>query len=337
MQKAKTKIIGIIVTAVMVITMIPAVSMIVSAAETVSIADLSAYTSQSNVSSSSEGRVQWDGAYGYAMYDITVEGGEYEWSAGYQGNSGAYFKITFDYATTKDVVLDTNLGDASWDETHYVSGKITLSEGAHTVRLAGQDYAKFVSLTLTRLDDESSVVEPESSVVVPEDSSVVEPESSVVVPEESSVVEPESSVVVPDESSVVEPESSVVVPDDSSEIELPGVELDDPTNVKYQLADNATKIRFVWIVSEADVEAAMTGSTKITAFSDLDSDPTIATTSITTAYRSIYASGEVISAPEGQVYIISPVTEGLTDSSGIRCVFSLDSVKSKYCRTYEAF
>ena len=307
MQKAKTKIIGIIVTAVMVITMIPAVSMIVSAAETVSIADLSAYTSQSNVSSSSEGRVQWDGAYGYAMYDITVEGGEYEWSAGYQGNSGAYFKITFDYATTKDVVLDTNLGDASWDETHYVSGKITLSEGAHTVRLAGQDYAKFVSLTLTRLDDESSVVEPESSVVVPE------------------------------ESSVVEPESSVVVPDDSSEIELPGVELDDPTNVKYQLADNATKIRFVWIVSEADVEAAMTGSTKITAFSDLDSDPTIATTSITTAYRSIYASGEVISAPEGQVYIISPVTEGLTDSSGIRCVFSLDSVKSKYCRTYEAF
>ena len=322
MQKAKTKIIGIIVTAVMVITMIPAVSMIVSAAETVSIADLSAYTSQSNVSSSSEGRVQWDGAYGYAMYDITVEGGEYEWSAGYQGNSGAYFKITFDYATTKDVVLDTNLGDASWDETHYVSGKITLSEGAHTVRLAGQDYAKFVSLTLTRLDDESSVVEPESSVVVPE---------------ESSVVEPESSVVVPDESSVVEPESSVVVPDDSSEIELPGVELDDPTNVKYQLADNATKIRFVWIVSEADVEAAMTGSTKITAFSDLDSDPTIATTSITTAYRSIYASGEVISAPEGQVYIISPVTEGLTDSSGIRCVFSLDSVKSKYCRTYEAF
>ena len=322
MQKAKTKIIGIIVTAVMVITMIPAVSMIVSAAETVSIADLSAYTSQSNVSSSSEGRVQWDGAYGYAMYDITVEGGEYEWSAGYQGNSGAYFKITFDYATTKDVVLDTNLGDASWDETHYVSGKITLSEGAHTVRLAGQDYAKFVSLTLTRLDDESSVVEPESSVVVPE---------------ESSVVEPESSVVVPEESSVVEPESSVVVPDDSSEIELPGVELDDPTNVKYQLADNATKIRFVWIVSEADVEAAMTGSTKITAFSDLDSDPTIATTSITTAYRSIYASGEVISAPEGQVYIISPVTEGLTDSSGIRCVFSLDSVKSKYCRTYEAF
>ena len=307
MQKAKTKIIGIIVTAVMVITMIPAVSMIVSAAETVSIADLSAYTSQSNVSSSSEGRVQWDGAYGYAMYDITVEGGEYEWSAGYQGNSGAYFKITFDYATTKDVVLDTNLGDASWDETHYVSGKITLSEGAHTVRLAGQDYAKFVSLTLTRLDDESSVVEPESSVVVPE------------------------------ESSVVEPESSVVVPDDSSEIELPGVELDDPTNVKYQLADNATKIRFVWIVSEADVEAAMTGSTKITAFSDLDSDPTIATTSITTAYRSIYASGEVISAPEGQVYIISPVTEGLTDSSGIRCVFSLDSVKSKYCRTYESF
>ena len=322
MQKAKTKIIGIIVTAVMVITMIPAVSMIVSAAETVSIADLSAYTSQSNVSSSSEGRVQWDGAYGYAMYDITVEGGEYEWSAGYQGNSGAYFKITFDYATTKDVVLDTNLGDASWDETHYVSGKITLSEGAHTVRLAGQDYAKFVSLTLTRLDDESSVVEPESSVVVPE---------------ESSVVEPESSVVVPEESSVVEPESSVVVPDDSSEIELPGVELDDPTNVKYQLADNATKIRFVWIVSEADVEAAMTGSTKITAFSDLDSDPTIATTSITTAYRSIYASGEVISAPEGQVYIISPVTEGLTDSSGIRCVFSLDSVKSKYCRTYEEF
>ena len=322
MQKAKTKIIGIIVTAVMVITMIPAVSMIVSAAETVSIADLSAYTSQSNVSSSSEGRVQWDGAYGYAMYDITVEGGEYEWSAGYQGNSGAYFKITFDYATTKDVVLDTNLDDASWDETHYVSGKITLSEGAHTVRLAGQDYAKFVSLTLTRLDDESSVVEPESSVVVPE---------------ESSVVEPESSVVVPEESSVVEPESSVVVPDDSSEIELPGVELDDPTNVKYQLADNATKIRFVWIVSEADVEAAMTGSTKITAFSDLDSDPTIATTSITTAYRSIYASGEVISAPEGQVYIISPVTEGLTDSSGIRCVFSLDSVKSKYCRTYEAF
>ena len=307
MQKAKTKIIGIIVTAVMVITMIPAVSMIVSAAETVSIADLSAYTSQSNVSSSSEGRVQWDGAYGYAMYDITVEGGEYEWSAGYQGNSGAYFKITFDYATTKDVVLDPNLDDASWDETHYVSGKITLSEGAHTVRLAGQDYAKFVSLTLTRLDDESSVVEPESSVVVPE------------------------------ESSVVEPESSVVVPDDSSEIELPGVELDDPTNVKYQLADNATKIRFVWIVSEADVEAAMTGSTKITAFSDLDSDPTIATTSITTAYRSIYASGEVISAPEGQVYIISPVTEGLTDSSGIRCVFSLDSVKSKYCRTYEAF
>ena len=297
MQKAKTKIIGIIVTAVMVITMIPAVSMIVSAAETVSIADLSAYTSQSNVSSSSEGRVQWDGAYGYAMYDITVEGGEYEWSAGYQGNSGAYFKITFDYATTKDVVLDTNLGDASWDETHYVSGKITLSEGAHTVRLAGQDYAKFVSLTLTRLDDESSVVEPESSVVVPE------------------------------ESSVVEPESSVVVPDDSSEIELPGVELDDPTNVKYQLADNATKIRFVWIVSEADVEAAMTGSTKITAFSDLDSDPTIATTSITTAYRSIYASGEVISAPEGQVYIISPVTEGLTDSSGIRCVFLIDSVK----------
>ena len=307
MQKAKTKIIGIIVTAVMVITMIPAVSMIVSAAETVSIADLSAYTSQSNVSSSSEGRVQWDGAYGYAMYDITVEGGEYEWSAGYQGNSGAYFKITFDYATTKDVVLDTNLDDASWDETHYVSGKITLSEGAHTVRLAGQDYAKFVSLTLTRLDDESSVVEPESSVVVPE------------------------------ESSVVEPESSVVVPDDSSEIELPGVELGGRSNVKYQLADNATKIRFVWIVSEADVEAAMTGSTKITAFSDLDSDPTIATTSITTAYRSIYASGEVISAPEGQVYIISPVTEGLTDSSGIRCVFSLDSVKSKYCRTYEAF
>ena len=306
MQKAKTKIIGIIVTAVMVITMIPAVSMIVSAAETVSIADLSAYTSQSNVSSSSEGRVQWDGAYGYAMYDITVEGGEYEWSAGYQGNSGAYFKITFDYATTKDVVLDTNLGDASWDETHYVSGKITLSEGAHTVRLAGQDYAKFVSLTLTRLDDESSVVEPESSVVVPEESSVVEPESS-------------------------------KVDDESSEIELPPVELDDPTNVKYQLADNATKIRFVWIVSEADVEAAMTGSTKITAFSDLDSDPTIATTSITTAYRSIYASGEVISAPEGQVYIISPVTEGLTDSSGIRCVFSLDSVKSKYCRTYEAF
>ena len=152
---------------------------------------------------------------------------------------------------------------------------------------------------------------------------------------DSSVVEPESSVVEP-ESSVVEPESSIVE-DESSEIELPPVELDDPTNVKYQLADNASKVRFIWFVNEADVEAATGGSAKLTVFPDLDSDPIITTTPITTAYRSVYAAGTVVTAPAGKVIVISPITHSLTETSGVRCVFSLDSLSSTYCRTYEAF
>lgn len=122
------------------------------------------------------------------------------------------------------------------------------------------------------------------------------------------------------------------------EIEIGEDYIIDPKVVRFQLRDNADIIRYVWIVKESSVLKAKSGNSEVGVldYYDDDMDPIITTEPITTAYKSIYAGGKKVDAPEGNVFIISQEASGLSqDGWGSRGVFYLDSeYPPRYCNIY---
>ena len=118
------------------------------------------------------------------------------------------------------------------------------------------------------------------------------------------------------------------------EIELPPI-VDNQDVVKYQLAGSATKIRFIWIVSEETLEAANSGTCRLltspTPEADWDFDQT---NSITKAYHSIYADGVKTTAPTGYVFVVSDAIMGLTSTTMAAAYFTLDNMTDQVFRVY---
>ena len=102
----------------------------------------------------------------------------------------------------------------------------------------------------------------------------------------------------------------------------------DSENVKYQISKDNSQIRFLWIVDKATLEEATEGSCRLTSStsSELDYDNT---TEITSAYRSVYANGVLVKAPEGKVFVISPTISGLSDTTKVSAYFKLDNTETE--------
>ena len=125
-------------------------------------------------------------------------------------------------------------------------------------------------------------------------------ESSEVVEESSEVVEVSS---VADSSSKAKSELEIVAPSQSK-------------YVKYQLKDNGHTVRFVWIVDAEAVATATYGRACAGMAPDEWSDAERVLEDITKAYRTIYAGGTTVTAPEGYVYVISPTIENVDVDAG---------------------
>lgn len=98
-------------------------------------------------------------------------------------------------------------------------------------------------------------------------------------------------------------------------------------NVKYQLS-GSEKLRFIYIADIEDLENAETARVNISGLTGDFSDDY----SITQAYKSIYANGELVEAPEGKCFVISP-TIYLTGYDKIKAQYFLDDV-DKGVRVY---
>ena len=102
------------------------------------------------------------------------------------------------------------------------------------------------------------------------------------------------------------------------------VATEESSDVKYQVTTDSAKLRFVWEADEAAVAAASTGSVSVAG----------SETTITKAYRAIYANGAVKTASEGKVFIVSPTIDLSSAASSVNCVFTVDSLTAS--RTYTA-
>ena len=99
--------------------------------------------------------------------------------------------------------------------------------------------------------------------------------------------------------------------------------------VYHQAKLDKTAVRFVAEVSEADVDAAEEGKYVLTV-----NGATEAEVEVFTAYRSIYANGKLITAPEGKCYVITSAYEGLEDAENVEIAFALDIYDDALTREY---
>ncbi|MGN0602122.1 MAG: hypothetical protein ACI4I7_05370, partial [Oscillospiraceae bacterium] len=127
------------------------------------------------------------------------------------------------------------------------------------------------------------------------------------------------------------------LPDSSSEAEIGTGDIIDLNIVKYQTKDEGKTVRFIYIANESAVEAANSGNVQLLVCPTIDDEPIESNTAVTTAYRSIYAGGQLITAPEGKVFILSPEVGNLSADlgSGVAAKFTLDSIPQRYARVYE--
>lgn len=99
-------------------------------------------------------------------------------------------------------------------------------------------------------------------------------------------------------------------------------------NVYYQYKDNNSAIRFVAEVSVKDVTTAQSGKYEVTLNGE-----TVRIWDITKAFRSIYAGGELITASEGNCFVISNILTGYEVGDEISVDFSLDNYDKGISRT----
>ena len=126
--------------------------------------------------------------------------------------------------------------------------------------------------------------------------------------------------------------------DSSSEIENINNYVVDTSVVKYQLKNNGDTIRFVMIADENDVLAAKTAEAEVRIIDTNapDSDPLIFKTNITSTYRSIYAGGKKVTAPDGKLFLISSEVSGVSQS-GYKSIgiFGFDTISTRYAGVYQ--
>ena len=112
----------------------------------------------------------------------------------------------------------------------------------------------------------------------------------------------------------------------------------DTSVVKYQLKNNGDTIRFVMIADENDVLAAKTAEAEVRIIDTNapDSDPLIFKTNITSTYRSIYAGGKKVTAPDGKLFLISSEVSGVSQS-GYKSIgiFGFDTISTRYAGVYQ--
>lgn len=116
---------------------------------------------------------------------------------------------------------------------------------------------------------------------------------------------------------------------DSSEITIGGDWLLDDS-IKYQFKNNGDTIRFVWICDEKTFAKATKGTVDVRVMNYYDdSTLTINVEEITHAYKTIYAGGKQITAPDGKLYILSSEYSGLSKPNWSALgIFDLDSLRS---------
>lgn len=91
-------------------------------------------------------------------------------------------------------------------------------------------------------------------------------------------------------------------------------------NVYYQKRSSDNSIRFIAEVAIEDVVQANSGNYRISL-----NDEMSATDNITVAYRSIYANGKLVTAPEGKCYIVTRQYLGFENNDKLGIQFNLEN------------
>ena len=113
----------------------------------------------------------------------------------------------------------------------------------------------------------------------------------------------------------------------------------DKTVVKHQFKNNGDTIRFIMIADEAKVATSRSGEVEVRVMdmNDIESDPIVIKTNITNAYKTIYAGGQRVTAPEGKMFIISAEASGVSQTGwGALGLFKLDTLyPPRYASLYQ--
>ena len=223
-------------------------------------------------------------------------------------------------------------GEVAW--TELVDAASTNSNGVYTYEFSASEIAKFSANCELYIQGQDGTLDKVSVIgynKVEESSSVAESSSKI---ESSSKAESSSS-----KSDSSSHKDSSSYSDFSSEIEIGDDYILDKDIVKHQLKDNGDTIRFVMIADEKKVLASKSGEVEVRVMdmNDIDMDPIVIKANVTTVYKTIYAGGQRVKAPDGKLFIISPEASGVSQIGwGALGLFKVDTFyPPRYASLYQ--